>query len=519
MSSSSAIHDLKSLIASFHPLIAIETVEEARARDLLEEACYELDKHLFEWSVTRGLHRGEDGSTLLQTTTSPVKALQHIEDLEVDAVFLFKDFAPHLENPATARQFRETVERLQRGMGSSLVLTGDSIALAPELEHIAIFYQLKLPGTEELSTLLSSTTKTMNSLHGVEISLDDPGKARVVNALSGMTLNQARQSLNRVMLRDGRLCADDVTGILERKATMIRDGGMLEFYPYDGNPFELGGFENLKDWLRRAAIGFTPEAAAFNLAPPRGILIVGVQGCGKSLAAKAIARDWQVPLLKLDAGALYNKYIGESERNFRRATELAESVAPCVLWIDEMEKAFASGGDGDNDGGTSRRMLGSFLTWLQEKKASVFVVGTANDLDCLPPELMRKGRFDEIFFVDLPDTHERAAIFDIHLKLRNQNPGAFDLAALVEASEGFSGAEIEQAVIASLYRALYLKRPLDTELIRHELSETVPLSVSRREQISRLRADASRRFVSVHKSGSPPPARGLAADEGPALLA
>jgi SpoVK/Ycf46/Vps4 family AAA+-type ATPase len=216
--------------------------------------------------------------------------------------------------------------------------------------------------------------------------------------------------------------ANDVQTILKRKVQAIKDGGLLEYYPLEDNRFELGGFVNLKSWLERAKVGFTAEAKALNLTPPRGIMLVGVPGCGKSLAAKAIAREWQLPLLKLDAGRLFDKFVGESEKNFRKAIEMAESLSPIVLWIDEIEKAMVSGGgSGDADAGLSRRLFGAFLTWLQEKKQEVFVVATANNLASLPPELLRKGRFDEIFFVDLPDDHERTAIWKIHLALRKQD--------------------------------------------------------------------------------------------------
>ena len=260
----------------------------------------------------------------------------------------------------------------------------------------------------------------------------------------------------------------------------------------------LGGFASLKSWLERAKVGFTAEAKALNLSPPRGLMLVGVPGCGKSLAAKAIAREWQLPLLKLDAGRLFDKFVGESEKNFRKAIEMAESLSPLVLWIDEIEKAMvADGGSGDADAGLSRRLFGAFLTWLQEKKQEVFVAATANNLRSLPPELLRKGRFDEIFFVDLPDQAEREAIWKIHLKLRKQDTTHFDLITIVTASDGFSGSEIEQAVVAALYRALHLKIPLTTDLLVKELADTVPLSVTRREDIDQLRAMAQGRFVNV----------------------
>ncbi len=318
----------------------------------------------------------------------------------------------------------------------------------------------------------------------------------LVRALSGMTVNQARQAIARTVLEDGALRAADIGRILDEKARALGEDGLLEYFPSEDNPFELGGFARLKQWLIRARVGYSKEAAALNLRPPRGILMVGVQGCGKSLAAKCIAREWGLPLVKLDAGRLYDKYVGESEKNLRRAIDMTESMSPVVLWIDEIEKSFTPTG-GEQDGGLSRRIYATFLTWMQEKKKEVFVVATANDVFSLPPEFLRKGRFDEIFFVDLPDPNERSTILEIHLSHRMQKPSAFDLERLAFESEGFSGAEIEQAVIAGLYRSLHEKRPLDTDLLVKELHDTVPLSVSRREDIDRLRALARERFVPV----------------------
>jgi SpoVK/Ycf46/Vps4 family AAA+-type ATPase len=278
---------------------------------------------------------------------------------------------------------------------------------------------------------------------------------------------------------------------------MLGKDGLLEYFPAEDNAWELGGFAGLKAWLERAQVGFTPEAAELGLPAPRGILLAGVQGCGKSLAAKFVARSWGLPLVKLDAGSLYSKWAGESERNLRRVIQLAESMAPVVLWIDELEKSFASFGSGEFDGGTSQRIFATLLSWMQEKKKPVFLVATANDVFKLPPELMRKGRFDELFFVDLPGPAEREAIFRIHLARRKQEPADFDVSALAAASEGMSGAEIEQAVVASLYRSLHEKRPLDAAMLHAELEQTVPLSVTRREDVARLRDLAEGRFVPV----------------------
>jgi len=319
----------------------------------------------------------------------------------------------------------------------------------------------------------------------------------MVHALSGLTINQARQVIARAVVEDGALTGADIQHIIRTKGELIEKGGILEFFPPDENAFEIGGFSRLKSWLADARAGFSPEAKAMNLEAPKGVLLVGVQGCGKSLAAKFIAREWQLPLLKLDAGRLYDKYVGETEKNFRKATVLAEAMAPVVLWIDEVEKVFAQGGSAEADGGLSQRLFGSFLTWLQEKEDEVFVVGAANDLFSVPPELLRKGRFDEIFFVDLPTPEERVSIFSIHLSLRKQSPTAFDLKRAAESTEGFSGAEIEQVVISALYRSLNRKQALSTEALIEAAATTVPLSIARREDIERIRATAAGRFTPV----------------------
>jgi SpoVK/Ycf46/Vps4 family AAA+-type ATPase len=300
----------------------------------------------------------------------------------------------------------------------------------------------------------------------------------------------------QAILEDGKLSGHDIERVIRWKGEIIERGGILEFFPLEGNKFQLGGFGHLKGWLENARIGFTPEARALNLTPPKGILLVGVQGCGKSLAAKFVAREWRLPLLKLDSGRLYDKYVGESEKNFRRAVALAEAMAPVVLWIDEIEKAFSSGSS-EQDAGLSQRLFGALLTWLQEKRQEVFVVGAANDLNRLPPEFLRKGRFDEIFFVDLPTVEERKQIVSIHLTLRMQDPAAFDLGQMAGATEGFSGAEIEQAVIAALYRCLHRKEQLNTTSLLEAFRSTVPLSKSRREDIAALRAASAGRFTPV----------------------
>ena len=518
MALSTTVHDLRTLIRSSHPLVVIETVEEERVLALLQSVTAQERMPLFEWSVTRGLTRADDGPTLSKLTATPLAVLQHLHGLTVEAVFWLKDLGPHLQDFAVCRQLREVAAVYSRTR-ATCVLTGHPIALPLDLDKIAVRLDLKLPDREELRSMLQGLLQSLgprsvsrpHSTIRVRSLLNSLGKARtpdnnpagdesdsILRALQGFTLHQARQVIAHCLVERGTLSAEDVRTILKRKMQAIKDGGLLEYYPLEDNRFELGGFNNLKAWLDRAQVGFTAEAKSLNLTPPRGIMFVGVPGCGKSLAAKAIAREWKLPLLKLDAGRLFDKFIGESEKNFRKAIETAESLSPIVLWIDEIEKAMvAGGGNGGADAGLSRRLFGAFLTWLQEKKHDVFVVATANDLSSLPPELLRKGRFDEIFFVDLPDDAERASIWRIHLGLRKQDSTQFDLEKIVSASDGFSGSEIEQAVVAALYRALHQKTPLTTDLLIEELTHTIPLSVTRREDIDALRQTAEGRFVNV----------------------
>jgi len=490
----SAVHELKTLVLSFHSLLVVETVEEERVRSLLIAVANDLRLPFYEWSVTEGLRRLR-GATM-DLTQDVLMALRSIDALDFDAVYQLKDLAPHLSNPNVARALRDLAQKLT-STRSALVLTGNPVALPPDLDALAVRFNLQLPDENELRAMIRETIDSISARQPVRVELDRDDAQRIVHALSGLTLNQARQVIAQAIVNDNRLSAADLATIVRRKGELIEQGGILEFFPIDSNKFELGGFERLKAWLESARVGFTSEARALNLEAPRGILLVGVQGCGKSLAAKFVARQWDLPLLKLDAGRLYDKYIGETEKSFRKATTLAGSMAPVVLWIDEIEKVFAQGGSGDSDGGLTHRLFGSFLTWLQEKNAEVFVVGAANDLMSVPPELLRKGRFDEIFFVDLPTSDERIGIFRIHLGLRKQDPGKFDLRKIAAATDGFSGAEIEQVVISALYRALQKKQPLTTDALIESARNTIPLSVSRREDIEQIRELARSRFTPV----------------------
>jgi hypothetical protein len=493
-SAGSGAHDLKTLILSRHAAIRLDTADEERADELLLSVGAELGLPVYEWTITRGLAPlDSDGG--IYDSKEPLKALGNVKQILTDAVYVLKDFAAHLAAPEVSRTFRELAEQFSSPARlSTFVLVGAGELPADVRPHV-VTYELRPPTRDEYRRTIETVANSLMVSARARVELAPADFDALAAAVHGLTLNQARQLVARVAIDDGVLRGDDVARLLDLKASTLRDEGLLEYFPAEDNPTELGGFAGLRRWLDRAALARSPQAEALNLPAPRGVLLVGVQGCGKSLAAKYVARAWRLPLLKLDAGRLYDKYVGETERNLRRAIATAEGMAPCVLWMDEIEKALAqSGGD---DGGVSKRMFGSFLTWMQEKRHDVFVVATANDLSVLPPELLRKGRFDEIFFVDLPTAAEREEIFRIHLTLRRQNPGAFDLPALATAADGFSGAEIEQVVIGAALRALHGGSALDTACVAAEIAATVPLSRSRAEDVQRLRTWAQGRFVPV----------------------
>lgn len=498
----SIIHNLKSLVISNHPLIAIETSEEDRIESLLTELSQITLWNLFDWTLASGLTNRTSGKVLIQPNRV-MEALVRITDIRIPSIFWFRDLHTCLDDPLKIRQFREILQTFQNStVPLSIIITGDNIKLDQSLEPLTTHVPIELPTETELEQIVNQTVNGLRKRMDFDIHLDFETKDQLIRALLGLTANQARQKLSYAIVEDSKLCLNDVQSLGHQKAEVLRDGGLLEYFPPNDNQFQIGGFSNLQQWLKRAEVGFSPEAAALNLSPPKGILLVGVQGCGKSLAAKIIARQWQLPLLKLDAGRLFDKYVGETEKNLRKALSLAESLSPCVLWIDEIEKGFATGSGDSTDGGTAKRMLATFLTWMQENRKEVFLVGTANDLDSLPPEFLRKGRFDETFFVDLPNRNERREIFAIHICLRNCSVEDFDIDTLIDKSAGFSGAEIEQAIIAASYDALYNKSALNTDRISQQLQQTVPLSVARAEALERLRKHAQGRFVPVSANDS-----------------
>lgn len=383
------------------------------------------------------------------------------------------------------------------GRQVTLVLCSPALELPLELRKLAARYSLRLPNEEELRDCVRETFQELGQGRRLRFGLQQEELRQLIHNLAGMTLSEARRLVASCLLDDDVLDAADLPRTLAAKKEELERSSVLELYANDRFA-ALGGLGSLKDWLRRFRVGFGERARELGLHPPRGVLLVGVQGCGKSLAAKAIAREWGLPLARLDPSRLFDKYVGESERNLRTALETAEALAPLVLWIDEIEKVFAHGGAAEADAGLSRRLFGTFLTWMQERQGAVFIAATANGLSSIPPELLRKGRFDEIFFIDLPNPEARREIFTIHLRLRKQDPQTFDLEALAQAAEGFSGAEIEQAVVASLYGLLAEGAPhLTDERLLAEIRATVPLARARAEEIAELRETARERFVVV----------------------
>jgi SpoVK/Ycf46/Vps4 family AAA+-type ATPase len=350
----------------------------------------------------------------------------------------------------------------------------------------------------EFGDLLSRIVRDIAKRQRIEIDLTASERATLIKHLSGLTLMEAEKILTKAIIEDNRLAADDIRHVIDAKRAVVEREGLLEYYPAEDSVAGVADLKTLKEWLakRRAVIATPKKAEKFGLGFPRGVLLLGVPGCGKSLSAKAVAMEWNLPLLKLDPSNLYNKFIGESEQNFKRAMKAAERMAPVVLWIDELEKAFATGGDAD--AGVSQRILGSFLTWMQDREGDVFIVATANDISKLPPEFLRKGRFDEIFFVDLPDGETRKEIFQIHLESREQDLARFDLDSLAASTEGFSGAEIEQVVVSGLYTAFTADEALSNEILVSESQRTRPLAITMAERVAHLREWARTRAVSAN---------------------
>src|SRR5262245_26452906 len=400
---------------------------------------------MFVWTPARALRRAGAAEAIYATSDAGA-AFAHVEHAtSVPALYLFHRLGAELAEPRLVGRLMDAVKAFHTRTGA-IVLTGAGLRLPELLRPLAATVTLPAPSDEDYRNLLRSLARDLSRQAPIRVEIDAADLERLVANLRGLSLLEAQKILTKAMLEDGRLTAADIHHVIDAKKAIVEREGLLEYYPVQEKMDEIADLAGLKAWLqkRQTFLSQRERAVQFGLSFPRGVLLLGVQGCGKSLCAKAVAQEWRLPLLKLDPSSLYSKYVGESEQNFQRAMRLAERMAPVVLWIDEIEKAFAASGS-DADGGASQRIFGTFLSWLQDRRGDVFVVATANDIARLPPEFVRKGRFDEIFFVDLPDAETRLALFRIHLKRRGNDPALFDLVTAVTASEGFSGAEIEQA--------------------------------------------------------------------------
>jgi SpoVK/Ycf46/Vps4 family AAA+-type ATPase len=485
---------LRLLVNSRNPIIAVETSEEARIEELLAEVAAELDVPFFTWSVTQGLMRKGTEQAMYETE-DPDKMLGNIANMRGDGIYLLKDFARYFENDRILRRTRELAASF-RQVRRSIILSAPVLKLPPELDDDAVPFRLELPDSALLFQVVQSAIAEFAPQVRAKVELDQNGLRQLAANLSGITMDEARRTLAKCILERGKIDSRTITDVLAAKQDVLRQEGTLTYLKNDASFADVAGLNNLKEWLKKRRGALSPEGQKFGLEPPKGILITGVQGCGKSLCSKAVAGEWGLQLARFDAGSLYDKFIGESEKRLRKSLETSEKLAPLVLWIDEIEKGFAAtASSADVDAGLTQRILASFLTWLQDRRPGVFVVATSNNIAALPPELLRKGRFDDIFFVDLPDADARAELYRIHLTRRGRDPAAFDLAALASASEGFSGAEVEQSIVSGLYTAFSQQKQLSTDVIVNECHSTRPLSVTRREEIERLRAWARERAV------------------------
>jgi MoxR-like ATPase len=517
-------NEIETLIRARYPILYILSSEEARVEQFICEVAQRRQKQVFNWSCAAGL--SPVGSSIQSqkgrnaATKDPLVALDQVIEQVEPAIFIFKDFHPFLSrsNGVVVRKLKEIALHLKNSY-KTIVLVSATMEIPSELEKEITVLNFPLPSRDDLGLLLDKIIEDMARFPNVQVNLAGDGKEKLLRAAMGLTLGEAENVFAKIIVQSERLSGDDVKEVFAEKQQIIRKSGLLDYYPTEETFAHVGGLAVLKNWLQKRAAAFSEEARAFGLPAPKGVLLLGVQGCGKSLCAKAVSTLWQLPLLRFDMGRMFNSLIGSSEENVRKAIAVAESVAPAILWIDEIDKAFAgSQASGMIDGGTTARVFGTFLTWLSEKTAPVFVVATANDISNLPPELMRKGRLDEIFFVDLPDAAERREIFRIHLLKRRRDPEQFDLEKLVAASEGFSGAEIEEAIISSLFDAFSERRELSTKNVFASLCETFPLSRTMAERMETFRRWAEGRARHASVSGIFSGASSTPAGRGPGAV-
>lgn len=505
---------LSNLFKARFPIIYIPTWEENRILETLNyiaetESLIKTRRVLYVWSQTQGIFCYETGK-IIKDTKQPIKALDHIIQSQEPSIFALKDFHVYFgadnakPDYGIIRRMRDAVEELKNSTyPKNIVLVSPSVVLPDDLQKEVSIVEFGLPVLEEIMEVLEEMIE-MNQ-GKIEISLTEQEKLQICRGALGLTLQEVENALARAMVEKGKLSIEELSVILDEKNQVIKKTGMLEFIKSDLKIEDVGGLENLKRWLLKRNKSWSDSAARYNLPAPKGVLITGVPGCGKSLTAKSISAMWKLPLLRLDMGKIFSGIVGSSEENMRKAIQTAEAVAPSILWIDEIEKGFSGVSGSSGDSGISTRIFGTFLTWMQDKTKPVFVVATANNISGLPSEMLRKGRFDEIFFVDLPTEKERRDIFRLHLNRRLKNPeilgnlmnDVFLLEELAKETEGFSGAEIEQTVVAALFEAFSEDRALEKRDLMKVIKNMVPLSVTQSEQIMQIRNWANVRAVAA----------------------
>lgn len=494
--------------------LSITTWEEDRLIRDIKEVCYNPElikttRKVYTWSVTEGLV-DEDGKGK-HNTKQPLPALDQIEKIEEPSVFILKDFHIYLggenRNPDfnIVRRIRDLVSVLVNSpVPKNVIFVAPTFSIPLELQKDIIIVDYGLPTYDEIKKVLHQMIEVNKNNSRIQINLNEEEEEKLIKAALGLTIQEAENAFALSMVHDGKLDINTVGHVLAEKQQIIKKNGLLEYIPQDPSMEDIGGLENIKRWLRKRDNSWLESASEYGLPAPKGLLITGVPGCGKSLIAKSVSSLWKLPLLKLDMGKIFSGLVGSSEENMRKAIETAEAISPSILWIDEIEKGLG-GTNSSGDSGTSTRIFGTLLTWMQEKTKPVFLVATANNIMALPPELLRKGRFDEIFFVDLPTHKERKEIFKIHIEKRLKSDkvkGNFQLSdetyeKLANVSEGFIGAEIEQAVISGLFEAYSEKRSINEEDILKAIERTVPLSITQSEQIRSIREWANVRAVAA----------------------
>ena len=488
--------DLRLILRSHVPIVVIETHDESRLLELLKAITFSQNAAdhmpLFRWTVTDGLQRLDILLEPQSLNSEPTDVLGHIRAVRKPGIYVLLDFHPYLADPVHVRMIKDICIQFKK-VPRQLILVSHEVKLPRELESFSAQFDLALPTETERKKIVKKVAREFAAENpGSRVQVDPKAYGLLIQNLAGLPVRDTEQLARNAIYHDGAISKSDLPVVMEAKYELLNRVGILQF-EYDTAKFnDVGGLEKLKHWLTQRKPAFLNNVDAKHLDTPKGVLLIGVQGCGKSLAAKATAGIFGLPLLRLDFANLYDKYHGETEKNLRESLKTADVMSPCVLWIDEIEKGLAGRG---GETGTTQRVLGSFLTWMAQKQSQVFVVATANDISALPPELVRKGRFDEIFFVDLPKPEIRRIILEIHLNNRGQEADTFDLEKIAEATEGFSGAEIEQAVVSALYAAHAQKKSLATEHVLAEIKRTKPLSVVMAERIEVLRRWAESRTV------------------------